>query len=174
MIKVVSRLASLVIVAGALVFFSNCGGDDPKPSKEEQQFNKLKKTWTIVATNGASLSQGGAAVDRTADFTGFTLNLSANTFDKNSPSGPYDFSVSGTRPTPSPWPSNGEWSIAVVGTGDTGSLLRTDADGVSNPISIAYNISSNGQLTLTFECEDCDYSGSRTEEVNGVWTFILQ
>lgn len=174
MIKVVSRFASLLIVAGALVFFSNCGGDDPKPSKEEQQFNKLKKEWTMLTSNGASLSQNGSTVDRTLDFTGFKLNLSANTFNKNAPAGPYNFTVSGTRPNPSPWPNSGKWSIAVVGAGDTGSLLRTDADGVSNPISITYNINSNGQLTLTFECDDCDYAGSRTEEVNGLWTFVLQ
>jgi hypothetical protein len=167
MIKVVSRLASLVIVAGALVFFSNCGGDDPKPSKEEQQFNKLKKAWTIVATNGASLSQGGVAVDRTADFTGFTLSITG-TFNSNNPDGPYNYTVSGDRPTPSPWPESGTWEFAIIGTGDNGTLLRSDG------IDILYSIASNGQLTLSFECENCTYDGSRTEEVNGTWTFVLQ
>ncbi|MBX2970193.1 MAG: hypothetical protein KF803_12555 [Cyclobacteriaceae bacterium] len=162
MIKVVSRLASLLIVAGALVFFSNCGGDDPKDPVQKTQLSKLSKTWTIVS------AQLGSTI-RTPEFQtpNFTLTISG-AFNSNNPNGPYNYSVGGTRPTPSPWPASGQWSFAVTGTGDTGSLQRSDG------LTMAYTISSSGQLTLTFECEDCDYAGSRTEEVNGVWTFVLQ
>lgn len=159
MIKVVSRLASLMIVAGALVFFSNCGGDDPKDPAQKVQLEKLSTTWNIVS---ATLD----GTPRTADFTGFTLTISG-TFNSNDPDGPYNYSVSGTRPTPSPWPASGQWEFAVLGTGDTGTLLRSDG------VDFTYSISSNNQLTLTFECEDCDYAGSRTEEVNGTWVFVL-
>lgn len=159
MIKVATRLASLMIVAGALVFFSNCGGDDPKPTAEEVQLGKLSSTWNIVS---ATLD----GTTRTTDFTEFTLTISG-TFNTTNPTGPYNYSVSGSRPTPSPWPANGQWSFATVGTGDTGSFLRSD------DVPITYSIASNGQLTLTFDCEDCDYAGNRTKEVNGTWVFVL-
>jgi hypothetical protein len=159
MIKVVSRLASLMIVAGALVFFSNCGGDDPKDPAQKVQLEKLSTTWNIVS---ATLD----GTPRTADFTDFTLTISG-TFNSNDPDGPYNYSVAGTRPTPSPWPASGQWDFAAIGTGDTGSILRSDG------VPVTYSIASNGQLTLTFECIDCDYAGSRTEEVNGNWIFVL-
>lgn len=138
MIKVVSRLASLMIVAGALVFLSNCGGDDPKDPAQKVQLEKLSTTWNIVS---ATLD----GTTRTADFTGFTLTISG-TFNSNDPDGPYNYSVSGTRPTPSPWPASGQWEFAVLGTGDTGTLLRSDG------VDVTYSISSNNQLTLSFAC----------------------
>ncbi|WKZ58521.1 MAG: hypothetical protein QY309_11650 [Cyclobacteriaceae bacterium] len=159
MIKVVSRLASLMIVAGALVFLSNCGGDDPKDPAQKVQLEKLSTTWNIVS---ATLD----GTTRTADFTGFTLTISG-TFNSNDPDGPYNYSVSGTRPTPSPWPASGQWEFAVLGTGDTGTLLRSDG------VDVTYSISSNNQLTLSFACVECDYAGSRVEEVIGDWVFVL-
>lgn len=163
MIKVVSRLASLMIVAGALVFFSNCGGDDPKPSREEQQLNKLKKEWSIT---GASL-EGDAT--RINDFTNFKLNLSTITFNKNSPQGPYNYSVSGSRPVIGPWPASGQFDLIPGANGDTGTLVRKNDN-----IPMIYTISSTGQLTLEFNCSSCSYPPTgRTKEVNGQWVFTF-
>ena len=159
MIKIMSRLVSLMIVAGALVFFSSCGGDDPKDPAQKVQLQKLSTTWNIVS---ATLD----GTPRTDDFTGFTLAMSG-TFNSNDPDGPYNYSVNGTRPTPSPWPASGQWEFAILGTGDAGTLLRSDG------VNISYSIASNGQLTLSFKCLECDYAGSRTEEVNGDWVFVL-
>lgn len=168
--KVLARTVSLVILASAVVLMSNCGGDDPEKSKEEIQFNKLKKEWAILTpTNGATLSSGGAPTDRTPEFSGFKLNISG-TFNANSPNGPYPFTVSGSRPTPSPWPASGTITFAGLGSGDSGSLIRKDQSG-GNDLPMTYSINSNGQLTLEFICIDCSYAGGRIEAVNGTWTF---
>lgn len=164
MIKVVSRLASLLILAGAAVFFSNCGGDDPKDPAQKVQLEKLSATWNIV-----SVTLEGQ--DRISDFTDFTLTISG-TFNSNDPDGPYNYSVSGTRPTPSPWPASGQWEFAITGTGDSGSIVRTP-----DSVPISYTLNSNGELTLTFNCPDgvCeDHAGSRNEEVGGDWIFVLE
>lgn len=159
--KLLTRTLSLFTIASLTLFFANCGGDDPKKSKEEVQLGKLKKTWTIVS----------AELDgdpRTADFTGFTLEISG-TYDKNAEPGdyPYDYTVSGSRPTPSPWPGppgTGTWEFG----GDPETLIVRD-DGVG----IVYSINSSGQLTLQFTCDGCNYDGARTVEVDGNWEFVL-
>jgi hypothetical protein len=158
--KLLTRTLSLLLIASLTLFFANCGGDDPAKSKEEVQLGKLKKTWNIVS---AELDN----VDRTADFTGFTLAFSG-TYDKNAVAGdyPYDYSVGGSRPDPSPWPANGSWEFG----GDPETLIIRD-DG----IGIVYSINSNGQLTMQFTCPDggCQYPGSRTAQVEGNWEFVL-
>lgn len=165
MVKIMPRLASLMVVAGALIFFSNCGGSDPKDPVQKTQLSKLSKTWTIVS------AQLGSTI-RTPDFQSpnFTLTISG-TFNSSNPNGPYTYTVSGKRPDPSPWPDGGQWEFAVNGSGDSGTIVRKDPGG---DLTISYVILSNGNLSLTFECEDCNFAGSKTEEVNGVWTFVLQ
>ncbi len=160
--KVLARTVSLVVLVSAVVLMSNCGGDDPEKSAQEIQLGKLSKTWNIV-----SASLGGA--NRTGDFTNFKLTITG-TFNSNAPNGPYNFSVSGARPTPSPWPANGTWSFVNIGTGDSGSLVRNDG------VPMVYTINSSGQLTISdLICTSCDYAGAagRTEAVNGNWTFVF-
>lgn len=164
MIKVVSRLASLLIVAGVLVFFSNCGGDDPKDPAQKVQLEKLSKTWTILSAHLGS-------DERTSDFEtpDFTLTITG-TFNSNSPDGNYNFSVGGNRPDPSPWPANGQWKFITTGAGDSGAIQR-----IGDGITMSYSINSSGQLNLTFNCPIgvCNYDGDRNKEVNGDWTFVL-
>lgn len=157
--KFLTRTLSLVTVASLALFFANCGGDGGGGSaKEKTQLKKLSKTWEIVS---ADLDGD----DRTADFTGFTLTLSG-TYDSDSPEGPYNYSVSGNRPDPSPWPASGTWTFASI-SGNEGNLLRDD------DVPMHYKISSNGQLTLNVECTACSYEGAKTSEVNGTWTFVF-
>ncbi|MDH4057505.1 MAG: hypothetical protein OEU76_02015, partial [Cyclobacteriaceae bacterium] len=101
------------------------------------------------------------------DFTNFKLTISG-TFNTSNPEGPYNFSVSGSRPTPSPWPASGSWTFTNIGTGDTGSLLRNDG------VPMVYTISSGGQLTISdLICTSCNYPGAKTEQVNGTWVFTF-
>jgi hypothetical protein len=152
-----TRIVSMAIVASALVFFSNCGGDDPKKTAQEVELGKLSKTWNIVS---ASLDGN----NRTAEFTNFKLTISG-TFNTATPNGPYNYSVSGSRPTPSPWDASGTWQFVNV---ESGSLLRNDG------VPMIYAISSNGQLTISdLTCTSCNYAGGRTEQVNGKWTFVF-
>ncbi len=160
MMKILARVVSFVILASAVVFMSNCGGKDPAPIAQQVQLGKLSKTWNIV-----SASLDGA--NRTGDFTNFKLTITG-TFNSNAADGPYNFSVSGDRPTPSPWPASGTWSFVNIGTGDSGSLVRNDG------VPMVYSINSSGQLTISdLDCEECDYPGARTEAVNGLWTFVF-
>jgi len=158
--KMMTRIVSLTIVASALVFLSNCGDDDPKKTDQQIQLEKLSKTWNIVS---ASLD----GTNRTADFTNFKLTI-GGTYNSTNPNGPYSYSVTGSRPTPSPWDANGTWSFVNTGTTDTGSLLRNDG------VPMIYTISSSGQLTISdLICSSCNYAGARTEQVNGTWTFVF-
>lgn len=158
--KFLTRTLSLITVASLVLFFANCGGDGGGGSaKEKTQLKKLSGTWEIVS---ADLDGD----DRTADFTNFTLTI-GGTFNSDTPEGPYTFSVSGSRPDPSPWPASGTWTFANI-SGNEGNLLRDD------DVPMHYRIASDGQLTLEVECAACDYDGAaRTTEVNGPWTFVL-
>jgi hypothetical protein len=167
--KILTKTGAIAIVTSALLSFSNCGSDEPKPSSQEVQLRKLTKTWTIVTINGARLG----TTDRTTDFLGpsnFTLTFSGS-YNSSNPDGPYDFSVSGPRPTPGPWPVNGKWKFETISE-NTGTITRTTSDG-SDGTLLNYTISSSGQLTLVFECNGCNYPGSRTEQVDGIWTFTF-
>jgi hypothetical protein len=160
MMNALTRTLSLVIVGGVLLVFSSCGGDDPAKSAEEVQLGKLSKTWNIVS---ATLD----GTPRTADFTSFQLTISG-TFNSGSPSGPYNYSVSGSRPTPSPWPNSGTWSFSGSPSGDTGVMTRQPDN-----LPMSYSISSSGQLVVTFTCSTCDFAGARTKAVNGNWVFTM-
>ncbi|MFN3839662.1 MAG: hypothetical protein ACK4RF_03050 [Cyclobacteriaceae bacterium] len=169
--KFIQSALSLLIFAGTLITFTHCNDDGPKKTPEQIQFDKLKKTWTIVSnvSGGATLD----ATDRSSDFTGFTLTL-GGTYNSANPKGPYTFSVSGTRPTPSPWPASGSW---FFGGDPEFQLIRDEnANGTSEATDLAmtYTLDSTGKLSITFTCSGCNYPGSRTELVDGVWTFVLQ
>lgn len=169
--KFIDKTLSFLVLSGLLLVFSHCGSDGNSKPEEQIQLNKLKKTWTIVSntSGGATLD----ATDRSADFSGFTITI-GGTFTSTNPKGPYTFTISGTRPTPSPWPASGNWFFG----GDPESQLVRDennngtADG--SDLAMTYFIDSTGKLSITFECSGCNYPGSRVNLVDGVWTFVLQ
>lgn len=162
--KLLIRTLSLLTIASLALFFANCGGGGGETDPKKVQLGKLKTTWNIVS---AELTTGSTPVDRTADFSGFTLTFDGD-FDPDAQPGeyPYSFSVGGSRPDPSPWPGSGFWGFASV-DGNSGTIERNDG------VGIFYDINSAGQLTLQFLCTDCDYAGNRTSQVNGTWEFVL-
>lgn len=168
--KFIERTLSFLVLTGMLIAFTHCGDDSPKKTPEQLQLDKLKKTWTIISnvSGGATLD----ATDRSSDFTGFTITI-GGTYNSSNPKGPYTFSVSGTRPTPSPWPTSGNWFFG----GDPESQLIRDenANGTQDgsDLGMTYFIDSTGKLTITFTCSGCNYPGSRVDLVDGVWTFVL-
>jgi hypothetical protein len=156
--KYVYRILSLLALV-AVVTFSNCGGgSDPGPSAEETQLAALKKTWNIV-----SAEQDG--VERTSEFTNFTLTISGN-FNSNSPKGPYAFTIGGTYPEPSPWPNGTTWEF---GSNVTGELVRNPG---TEDLAMEYTLTGN-TLEIRFECANCDYAGSRVASAQGPWTFTF-
>jgi hypothetical protein len=162
--KLLTRTLSLLALAATTLFFAGCGGDDPGKKPEEIELGKLAKTWNIVS---AALD----GTNRTAEFSNFKLTI-AGTFDGASPEGPYDYSVSGSRPTPSPWPgaaegNDGTWTFGGTPSTDSGLIARDDATAMTYTIS-------GGQLTLNFTFNGTGYAGSaKTAQVNGNWTFIF-
>lgn len=162
--KLLARAVSFVILASAVVLMSNCGGDDPKKSAQEIQLGKLSKTWILVSASLNTVTEPPQQI-----LSNFSLTFSG-TFNANSPDGPYNFSVTGTQ-FPSPWPPSGTWRFAGIGSGDSGTLFR-----ITDDMPITYSIDSTGKLTLTFTCPagGCEFPGARTEQVVGVWTFVLE
>ena len=160
--NMLSRVLTTVILTATVVLLSNCGDDGGDKTAQQTQLEKLSKTWTIAATNGARLG----TTDRTSDFTGFTLTISG-TYNSSNPDGPYNYSVGGSRPTPSPWPASGTWLFTGI-SGNTGTMQREPDD-----VIMSYSITSSNQLIITFECDGCDFAGSRMKQVDGVWTFTF-
>ncbi len=151
-------------MAGALIFFSNCGGEKAATPPEKVQLGKLSKQWTLVSVTLSSVSGTPSQIS-----SSFKLTV-GGTFNTATPEGPYTYSVTGTS-APSPWPPSGTWEFANVGPGDSGSIIRDDG------MPINYSIGSDNKLTLTFICPsqgDCDFAGARTNQVTGTWTFVLQ
>jgi hypothetical protein len=151
---------SLILIAASALSFS-CGGGGAETPKEKIQLGKLSKQWSIVSAKLGSET-------KTSEFNNFKLTISG-TFSKNSPEGPYNYSVSGSRQEPSPWPASGTWQFNSIGSGDSGSIVRLDDD-----IAIEYVIQNN-QLTITFNCPEgvCDYPGARAGSVQGDWEFVF-
>ena len=94
--KIASRILSLVILVVVTTFYMGCKkDDDDKKTEEQTQLEKLAGVWTVVSANDGD--------DRTADFTvptNMVLTLSGNYAE----GGTYNYSLTGSRPDPSPWP----------------------------------------------------------------------
>jgi hypothetical protein len=155
------RNIPLLLALAAVVLVSSCKpGDDPDPF-EKVQLGKFAKTWTI---SSASLDN----VDRD-DFSTISLVL-AGTFNASSPAGPYQYTVNGTRPNPSPWPASGSWSFAQ-GEGAKTTIIR---DSGTSEVQMSYVLSADAKtLTLNFTVAGTGFQGSRTNEVEGNWEFVF-
>lgn len=158
--KIASRILSLLILFIVATFYVGCKKDDPgKKTEEETQLNKLKGVWTLVSANDGQ--------DRTADFPNLKLTLEGNYVA----GGTYNYSFTGTRPDPSPWPADGTWKF---GTNKATEILR-DPGGV-NEIPMQYQ-ATDTDLIITFTIPDgsAGWPGgtSRVKSVTGNWTFTF-
>lgn len=155
--KILSRILSLLVIASLGLAYVGCGGKDKgEDDVEKTQLAKLAAVWTV-----SSVTLDGAP--RT-DFPGLTLTISG-TFDSTNPKGPYNYSFTGTRPNPSPWPVNGQWSF---GANTLTQLVRHD-----NPdLDMSYEL-TDSQLTISFNYTGEGFTGSRVSQVKGNWTFVF-
>jgi hypothetical protein len=158
--KLATRILSLLVMVALATLYMSCdpGGGDDK-SEEEKQLIKLSSDWTFV-----SATEDGAP--RT-DFTDLVLHVTG-TFAQN---GTYNYSFTGTRPNPSPWPVSGTWKF---GTDVLTQIIRDP--GTVNVIDMTYTVSDT-QLTLNFTVPDgsSGWAGgtSRAKSVTGVWAFVF-
>lgn len=163
--KLASRLLSLFILAAIASFYSSCKekGEDKK-TDEEVQLGKLKSVWTLVSANDGQ--------DRTADFADanhpeLKLTLEGNYVD----GGTYNYSFTGHRPDPSPWPLSGTWKF---GTNKLTDIIRDP--GSQSETAMNYQVTDT-DLIITFNVPDGSdgWAGgdSRIRSVSGDWTFTF-
>lgn len=159
--KLATRILSLLVMVGLATFYMSCdrnGGEDK--SEEEKQLIKLVSNWALqTATEDGQ--------PRT-DFTNLVLQISGS-FAQN---GTYNYSFTGTRPNPSPWPVNGTWKF------DPSDVLSTIIrdPGTSSEIEMGYTVTDT-QLTISFNVPEgnAGWAGgsSRVESVTGDWVFVF-
>lgn len=162
--KLATRILSLLVMASLATFYMSCdngGGDDQ--TEEQKQLAKLVGSWSL-----ASAKEDG--VERT-DFDGLVLTLSGTYV---SDGGIYQYSFSGTRPNPSPWPGSGSWKF---GSNVISELIRDpqqQGGTAENEIVMGYNITDT-QLTIEFTVPDghTGWAGSRAKTVTGDWVFVF-
>ncbi|MDH5399917.1 MAG: hypothetical protein OEX02_17320 [Cyclobacteriaceae bacterium] len=146
-----STLAIILLVA-SLFLMNGCKKPvDDAPSPEEQQVTRLSKTWNVE-----SVTFGGSE-DRTADWSGFSLTVTANK----------TYSTSGAF-SPGPWPTSGTWDFAQDGDAVNINKVVRD-DGLEVSISV-----SETALTMTFTFDDTIHNGGRAEAVSGEYVFKMK
>ncbi len=151
--KVATRFLTLFAFVGLAVFYSGCG-KEPTDNRttEEKQLDQLKGTWAMVSANDGN--------DRTSDFSNLVLTV-AGSFSQG---GTYNYSLTGTRPNPSPWPASGTWKF---GTDPLTQIIRDPGDDIE--IDATYEVSAT-DLEIVFVIPD-NWVGGRTQSVSGTWTF---
>lgn len=149
----------MVITMMATLYMGCKKVDNNKKTEEEIQLNKLNGVWKLESANDG--------MDRTADFPNLALTLAGSFV----PNGIYDYSLTGKRPNPSPWPVNGKWSF---GTNKLTELIRDPNTTSETPMT--YQVTDT-KLTLSFTVPDGSpgWTGgtSRTNSVSGNWTFTF-
>lgn len=158
--KIASKILSLLVLVALTVFYVSCG-KEPKNTKTEaeKQLEKLKSVWTLQSANDGT--------DRTADFPNLKLTISG-TFAQD---GTYNYSFTGTRPNPSPWPVSGTWKF---GTNPTTDITRDPA--TSSEIPMTYTINGTTlEIKFTVSSGSPGWAGgtSRVGSVSGNWTFTF-
>jgi hypothetical protein len=150
--KLVSRILTLLVLAGAAVFYSSCdGGEDDPKSETDQQLEKLNGTWVIQANSDVTQDGGEPAFE----FEGMELTI-------NAPAGSTTFNWTTTgRPDLSPWAAQGTFQFGEpVAT----KLKRNDE------VTITYSVTDT-ELIMSFD----DFTGAgypgRTKSVEGDWHF---
>jgi hypothetical protein len=155
--KLLTRILSLLILATFATFYMGCGGDNGDgQTEEEKQFNKLKSTWALESANDGTV--------RTADFPGLVLTISGS-FAQG---GTFQYSFTGTRPQPSPWPASGIWRF---GTKPATELILNDGD---DEFDATYEVTATSlEISFTIPDQHPGFAGGRVQSVKGPWTFIF-
>jgi hypothetical protein len=151
--KVYNRIVIILGLTGMIL--SGCGKDDPAPSQEEKQLNKLSDTWVV---NTVTMDGG----DVTSDYSSFELTLSGS-----ANSAVYAYGVIG-RPLLSPWPSGGTWTFGS----DVVTDIRRDP-GTGDQLQMNYTVTDT-QLTIEFSFSGTGYNApARVNSAAGNWIYTF-
>lgn len=148
--KNLTYLFSAAILLVVLTTFG-CGEDDPDLTEEEVQLNALTGTW--VATK-----VGDGVIDDRQDYKDFTLTINKE----------MTYSTAG-GPDLLPMPEAG--AFAFNPNNVKGSIIIAPSD-ANITATYALNADSN-VLTLSFTYEGAGFENTRTNSVNGTWTFTF-
>ncbi|MBL6445976.1 hypothetical protein JMN32_06630 [Fulvivirga sp. 29W222] len=147
--KNLTYLFSAVILLVVLTTIGCKKDDDPGLSEEEQQLEALAGTWVATTVNDG--------VQDRQDYDGFTLTINKE----------LTYSTAG-GPNLLPMPEAGSF---VFGTNVKSNIVidPTDAN-----IPATYSIAADGAtLTLSFTYSGSGFANTRTNSVNGSWTFTF-
>lgn len=156
--KLATKILSLLVLAAIAVFYISCdGGGGENQSEQEKQFNKLKFSWTLTEANDGT--------DRTDDFANLVLTLQGSFAE----GGTFQYSFTGTRPNPSPWPASGTWKF---GANPSTQIIRDPES--NDELDLTYE-QSDKTLVISFNVQDGHpgWAGSRAGSVSGDWTFTF-
>ncbi len=154
--KRTSRLLPFLVLLTAVVFCACKDDDGDSKTVEQQQLEKLVGVWNIASATDDS-------GDRTVDFNNLDLHVEGTYSGEGKT---YNYNLTGTRPTPSPWPEVGTWKF---GTNKNTDIIRDP--GGPDEIMMNYTVTSD-ELTLTFTVPDGGgWGGGRVKNVIGDWTF---
>ena len=143
--KIRYALVALTLITGLLI--NGCKKDpDPGPTAEEQQIEKLSKTW-VKASGANTVTVEG--VDVGDDWATFTLTIAEGTY---STSNAFSADV---------WPASGTW--AFLSDTDLNTVVR---DNVTN---ITISVTDNS-LLMEFEYSS---TGGRVTGIDGTWVFNM-
>ena len=158
------RLLSLMILVLVTSFYMGCKDkDEDKKTVEQTQLEKLKGVWVIqTATVDGN--------DRSSAFTmapALTLDLSGTYAE----GGTYQYSLTGSRQDPSPWPDEGKWKF---GTNKSTEIIRDPNTDIET--SMTYSVSDT-DLIISFSLGDgaagWPIGNGRANSVTGEWTFTF-
>jgi len=156
--KIITRILSLLVLAGLTAYYVSCKSDDPEKSVEQQQFEKLVKTWELSSADNDG-------VIRTDEFSEpFTLTLSG----VFAPGATHSYVFAGSTPAVSPFAhQTGDWKF---GSPAEGQVIMNP--GQSTEKTVSYTLSDTA-LTIEFDvAEGENYPPfGRTESVSGNWVF---
>jgi len=158
--KITNRILSFLMLAAVSLAYVGCkDDDDKKDSEEKKQLAKLAGSWTLQTATADD-------ADRTGDFTNLVLTLGGSYVE----GGTYNYSFTGTRNDPSPWPASGTWKF---GTNKATEMIRDP--GSSSEILMNYQVTDTN-LVISFSVPDgSSWAGgtSRVRSVTGDWTFTF-
>lgn len=158
--KITNRALSLLILAAVSLVYAGCKDDDDnKDSEEKKQLSKLLGTWTLQTATADD-------TDRTDAFSDLVLTLAGSYVE----GGTYNYSFTGTRPDPSPWPASGTWKF---GANKATEIIRDPNS--SSEILMNYQVTDT-DLVISFTVPDgSSWAGgtSRVRSVTGDWTFTF-
>lgn len=163
--KHLARLLSLLVLVSAVILFANCdGGDDPKKSEQEKQFDKLKGIWTLQSAEWDE----DPSDDR---FDGAAVELNINgTFSED---GQFNFGLdSDTQIDASPWPPSVKWEFGAAPATqitrlDSETPVLDDAD-----VPMTYTV-TDSQLVIVFDYSGVGFVVGKTKSTEGTWTFTF-